>query len=248
MKKIIPLLFLILIFFNLSAQNTTGIITYKKVKIKKTFTEDKKERLGEEKFKKFSKIEEDMDKAYESLNFILKYNNNKALFKAKDFMESPNSRFLKFSLGVEGKGIYYNTPNKRVRKMNTFGEDFLIHYPKNFTVWTLMSENKKSGNYISYKAVATERVKTAKGFIEYKIVAWYTPEINIPYGPLGYSGLPGLILELEKNDIKYYVTKIELNPKKLVKINEPLKGKKITKEDYNNLAINAMGSYKKIRG
>lgn len=248
MRKIITLKFLVLIFFNLTGQNNTGIITYKKTKIKKIFTKDKKERIGNEKFEKFSKLEESMTEAYKDLNFILKFNNSESLFKAQEFLETPKDRFLKFSLGAEGKGIYYNSKSERIRKMNTFGEDFLIYYTSIKIKWKLENKTKKIGNYICYKATTTDVYSTKKGNKEYIITAWYTPEISAQYGPIGFSGLPGLILVLDRDKFRYYAHNIVLNPKKKVKIEKPKKGNKITLQEYFNLLDSSVIKFKKIRG
>jgi len=248
MKKIITLIFLTLIFFNLSAQNNTGIITYKKLKIKKIFTEDKKERLSKEKFEKFSKLEESINKAYKNLNFILNFNNSESVFKVQNFLETPKDRFLKFSVGAEGKGVYYNSISERIRKMNTFGEDFIIYYKPSKIEWKLENKTKKIGKYVCYKATTTDTYKSEEGNKEYIITAWYTPEINAQYGPIGFSGLPGLILELDRDKFRYYVHNIVLNPKKKVKIDKPNKGNKISLQEYFNLLDSSVIKFKKIRG
>jgi GLPGLI family protein len=248
MKKIIQLSLILFTFLNLKAQNNYGTITYKKLKLTKTYTEDKKERLGVVKFKKFSKIEESMIKAYKVLEFTLDFNNDESIFKVQNFLETPKHRFLKFSVGPEGQGIYYNSREERIRKMNSFGEDFLIYHPKPPLNWKLQNETKKIGKYIAYKATTVEKVKTGRGVKEYLITAWYAPEVNIHFGPIGFSGLPGLIIELERNGIQYYVHNIKWNPKKQLKIDKPKKGKKITIDEYREIAINAMKRYRKIRG
>jgi GLPGLI family protein len=248
MKTLIKIIIILITSVSLNAQTTTAIITYKKAKIKKTFTDDKKEKLGKDKLKRFAAVEEETDKAANNLSFSLSYSNNHATFKVNDFMETPNNSYIKLALLPYGNGEYYNSPTERIKLMDSFGELFMIYYPKNEPEWTLQKETKKIGKYTAYKAIIKEKVKSEKGFIYYNITAWYTPEINIQYGPIGYSGLPGLILELQKNNIIYYTTNIELNPKKIVKINKPTKGKKITEEEYNDMALNAMSRYKKIRG
>jgi GLPGLI family protein len=44
------------------------------------------------------------------------------------------------------------------------------------------------------------------------IYAWFTPEIPVPFGPAGYGGLPGLILELVENKISLIAIVINIEP------------------------------------
>ena len=76
-------------------------------------------------------------------------------------------------------------------------------------------------------------------------MAWYTPELPLSFGPFGYGGLPGLIVELSYQNIKFYVSKIVLNPKKKINIIKPVKGKKITRKEYSSLAKILATEYRK---
>jgi len=46
-----------------------------------------------------------------------------------------------------------------------------------------------------------------------EVVAWFAPEIPYNYGPLGYYGLPGLILELQGYDFIIYAEEVKFNKK-----------------------------------
>ena len=174
------------------------------------------------------------------------YKEGKSFFEVRKKMSISKNRFFKMSLGPEGSSKYYNSEKEIIRQVNTFGEDFLISKPK--YNWGLKKETKKIGKYNCYKATMVEEIKTRKGVKNVLIEAWYTSEINIPYGPIGYSGLPGLIIELKRDNIKYYATKINLTPEEDLLIKKPTKGKKVTQEEFYDIAINAMKDFRKNRG
>ncbi len=107
--------------------------------------------------------------------------------------------------------------------------------------WQLTNETKMIGNYLCYKAsvkrVETEWEVTKRkdgSFSKIQIekprytVAWYTTQIQISHGPNKYGGLPGIILEMEIDDMvsptKITAIEVQINPKRLVKIKRPNKG------------------------
>ncbi|WP_298330232.1 GLPGLI family protein [uncultured Dokdonia sp.] len=64
------------------------------------------------------------------------------------------------------------------------------------------------------------------------IVAWYTPMIPASHGPDEFGGLPGLILELSTNNTTILCTKVVLNPQEPIAIEPPVKGKEVSREEY----------------
>lgn len=239
------LLFISILFsLNINSQIKSGIVTYQKEKLNTIYTEDKKVKLGVRKYTKFSKLEKTTKKAHNFLKFYLKFSGQKSLFNVQDLMDTPKDKFLKFSIGSEGKGVYYNSVTNRLREKNTFGEVFVIRYKT--LKWELKNASKKIGNYLCFKAETLEKIKTRNGIKEYKIIAWYTPEINAPFGPIGFSGTPGLILELERDNVRYFATNITLNPQKKITVKEPSRGKVITEEQYRNMLIKTRKNFKKL--
>jgi GLPGLI family protein len=98
--------------------------------------------------------------------------------------------------------------------------------------WKIENESKKIDDYICYKATLVEKYKNRMNEEKQKtVVAWFCPEIPYSFGPNEYYGLPGLILELEKDENKYVAKKITLS-KETIAIELPKK-KVISKEEYS---------------
>lgn len=90
--------------------------------------------------------------------------------------------------------------------------------------WKLSSESKEIQGLECYKATVDEVVINPAGTFKFLITAWFCPKIPISSGPLGFGGLPGLILELHRRNVVYGATKIDLNPpNKKIQVPEILK-------------------------
>lgn len=248
MKKNGIVLILIFSINYVFAQNKNGTIKYKKEIIE--FLSEKEDfKINKEKNPKYYNtvlmIEQNTKKLLNEIQFSLRFNNSESLFEADGYMEIEENRFYRVAIGPEGSSIYYTNEKENVnlRQVDTYGELFIIAYPK--TEWQLTNETKKIDNYMCYKATTTKLVNGRKGLIKIPVEVWYAPEINIPYGPLGYNGLPGLIMELTLGNFKYNVAKIELNPKNEIKIDKPTKGKEVTKDEFEKIGISALESFKK---
>ncbi|MBE7687237.1 GLPGLI family protein [Tenacibaculum finnmarkense] len=245
MKKIVPILLVLLFVFNLKVKAQTGnmIVFYKKEFTKKTFVENKDNKPA---FNKFKKIEEKIINLMRKIEYKLKIKEGSSNFKVINSLIFEENIYAKAAVIPEGTGQYYNTKNIRLSEFNIFGEDFLISNEQ--LNWELKNETKKIGNYLCYKAIAIEKKMYRGKMKEYPITAWYSPEINVSFGPVGISGLPGLILEVNKGKIRFTATKINLNTKEKIKIERPTKGKKVTEKEMNEMISEAMGNFKKNKG
>lgn len=70
---------------------------------------------------------------------------------------------------------------------------------------------------------------------EVVVTAWFTPQIPVKNGPGEYSGLPGLILELNVDRTTVLCSKIIINPKEAVEIDKPSKGTEVSRSEYNEI-------------
>lgn len=89
----------------------------------------------------------------------------------------------------------------------------------NYTLnWKITGENKMIAGYKCVKAITV--------FRDREWIAWFTPDIPLPFGPWKFHGLPGLILEVNDSTERYTY--------KLEKING-LKDDAVFKEDFAKL-------------
>lgn len=112
---------------------------------------------------------------------------------------------------------WYQSPTNKISYFNKeiAGKEYLVVYKRLMQGWKLSNVSKKIENYTCYKATLVDFNERSGN--ETIIEAWYTPDIALPYGPGGYGGLPGLILELRYKQCLYVASKITLNPVKEIK-------------------------------
>lgn len=142
-------------------------------------------------------------------------------------------------------GITYKNTAEALymQESDVFGKAFLVKDQLTPIPWKITQETKKVGDYTAYKAVyqrvtessrlsfnsEAEDIKTVMDTVN--LEAWYTPDIPVSQGPTTYWGLPGLILEVTDGAMSYVCTKVVLNPKEGIKINQPSKGKVVTLQE-----------------
>lgn len=177
---------------------------------------------------------------------VLKFNTQESFFSKVVPMQNDSNPSLNVSLsllGLNGAGYYVsNEENIRLEITEMFDETFLIK-DKAFQAedWSITSETKKIGDFEVYKATTKKVVENSKGKFIHLIIAWFSPEIPFSFGPLGYGGLPGLILELEvqSNFPAIYTIETINFSKKNMEINFPT-GKIITPLELDKMAKKGM--------
>lgn len=74
--------------------------------------------------------------------------------------------------------------------------------------WELTPETKKINGFLCYKATRMPCQNSLEvSDSSFLITAWYTLEIPLPYGPFVYGGLPGLILEVQREGNVFFKAK-----------------------------------------
>lgn len=189
-----------------------------------------------------NKVFDAMIKTDTNLEYVLNFKKNVSLFKLKDGLDKDSNSTKSYSLAAKlsgGAGNYYtNIKNdKIVNQLNNFGETYLINSKVSSINWDLSKETKKIGKFSCYKATTKTKRNGRKGVYYTTITAWYCPDLPAQHGPVGYAGLPGLILELNHNNKVIYKLK-EINLTKTdVKISEHKKGKTISLTEYDEIVI-----------
>lgn len=233
MRKLIVLLTLLAIHFSYAQKEASGEIIYKKT-IKLITPKQKNATYNND----VKSILNSLDK----LSYMLKFNKTQSYFKLEKLMDSDINKLNRRAVGG-GKGkyeFYTDLKNNNCIEISKLGSEiFLVENTK--PKYKLTNETKKINGYNCYKAIASEtvffsKIKKSLEDQENIVVAWYTNEIPASFGPLNFFGLPGLVLELQYNNVTYTAVKINLTNNN-IKIMAPTKGKKLSKEEYEALMI-----------
>lgn len=250
MKEIKILILVIITFIAniLNSQNVSGEITYKK-DFFKSFSElnQKLKKQDLKRFEEYNDMWENQRRLVLDIEFSVLFNKNESTFKVKDYIDQNEGKLnLRLPLGIYASSIYYNNLLSDVyyRQAEAYGEKFLIEMPK--INWKQVDLSENINGYLCFKAVSKTNTMGRNGNIEREVIAWYTNDIPISFGPIGFAGLPGLIIKLVYDNEVYIVSKIDLNPIKKVIIKRPNKGIKVTKIEFEKIGLEKMSNYKKM--
>lgn len=121
------------------------------------------------------------------------------------------------------------TENKVIEKQEFMDRIFLISDDSEKQAWKITGEQKEILGYMCQQATTVRDSS--------KIEAWFTPQIAVSSGPGIYGGLPGLILETNKNDGAAVVTakNIDLQTDVNDQIIPPSKGKKVNRKQFKKI-------------
>ncbi len=161
------------------------------------------------------------------VELILKFKENESYYYYNPDLEIENT--YNTTKGIVSTMPYYtNNSSNKIIEIN----EYVGNISHKSLKWKITKQTKKIGRYLCYQAIATEKLYSRRGyFYNEKVIAWFSPEIPLNFGPKFYKGLPGLILEIKKKKFSIIATKISLNPTKGVKFKVPKMKNIITKEE-----------------
>lgn len=221
-KKIfIPFLFIVQICFSQS-----GIVTYKAESLIVA--------------KNNSNQPELLKKEIDLMSFTLKYNKYTSFFKKEKNIPLNKMNHTMASILIKSfENWFQNASLKETAYNKQIGTKmYIVKNNRLMEDWNLTNEVKIIDGYTCYKA--EKKLFYERSQVYKYITAWYTPDIPVPFGPIGSGNLPGLILQLKfSGRAVYTVSKIILNPKKKVKIPILKKGEKISVKEMLRLAREA---------
>lgn len=185
--------------------------------------------------------------------YELSFSNNKSLWQRVEDMQGDETTFggdgaqIRFVMPGSDDITFHNMDEmKRTDQRELGGKIFIVADSVRRLSWKVAGDTKTILGYKCMKATAQRtqesmRMNMNNGNMTRQqvtdtlnIVAWFTNEIAGSYGPDMYQGqLPGTILEIDINNGRNTFRAVEVSPKTdVAKIKEPVKGKKVTAEEF----------------
>jgi GLPGLI family protein len=130
--------------------------------------------------------------------------------------------------------IYRDFENgKRLDIIDMLGKTYIVDDSLKVQKWKVMNKIKEVAGYMCMMAVSEDTIKGQK------ITAWFADNLPVSGGPEQYSGLPGMILELDVNDGDIVTTAKEVKMRAVteeeISIPKKIKGKRVTTQKYEEM-------------
>lgn len=182
-----------------------------------------------------NKLFKNADALLNTMEMHLEANSSKAKYWGENKMpEDINQYTYRISKVMidSDRQYFYDLENNTITCwFNIFDKAIILKNSIDEIKWALSNESKQIGDYTCYKAKTSYPIISKKGDkITKNIVAWYCPQIPYYFGPRGFCGLPGLILELKDDHITYYPKKINFYKENNLDYKIP-KGNFMTKDE-----------------
>lgn len=241
----VPLLLLLMPGWNF-AQEITGEVSFKKeMRLTNEPFEDLKE-TDPDTYNRFVSFTKQLVEAQKQVDYTLQFRGGTSNYFAEDILGKDQGLVNKIQSVT---GLFYNNIHNqhRFQQLEVGGREYIIQSEP--TEWQITGETKMLAGYMCRKAVSSTTStssRTGKSK-ENELVAWFAPEIPIPFGPEGYGGLPGLILEMSHNRHHYYATKVDLG-KKNIEIRKPSKGKLVSQQEYQEIMAGLGAKFRDFHG
>lgn len=179
------------------------------------------------------------DRLAKRLKYELKFDKNEAEFKLPKLMSVDDDPFMGLARGPSD-GIYYSN----LKTGNTFfftdsfnNSTYLIEYPP--YKWEITNEQRMINGFSCFKAKGT--LKTWDGNLE----VWFAPQLNIPLGPRGVTGLPGLVVQVEYGAELFTLIDIDLEEKP-AEIKKPEAAHEVTLAEWKEIQAKANNKIKSL--
>jgi GLPGLI family protein len=245
MKKLVLISILISLGAFLKAQITEGKIIFKQ---QATFKIDSSrfEKMTEERRQEAMK----RIKEFGRQKMVLVFNQEASLYRdynveldATTDEEWENNKQQGWWMMFRPKNSVYVAANDtlKIEQKEFFGKLFLIKNKKEQPQWKMTGKQETIAGHLCMNATYQQNDTTF-------VSAWFTMQIPVSTGPLGYSGLPGTILKVDINNGEMLAEAVKILEVTPEKIEEPTKGKEVTDEEYREIVRQKMKEMREMYG
>lgn len=243
MRSIIFLAFTTLLSLQIStAQGIKGTAVYKIEVIPQDHFDDLKE-TNPGQYKQFTAAAKKLENEIEQIKFVLSFNETESSYQSEEFLVTGSNTANTFG---KVKGIFYNNQRsgERLQQVERSGKVFTIQRTQ--PAWEITSQEKQIGQFFAKKAITfVDSFSDQPDSDEKeKVVAWFTTSVPVQFGPEGFGGLPGLIIELEMAGGRYYLD--FLNFDQDITIQRPKSENLITFQEYQEIIEQLSRRYKEF--